>query len=77
MEVVDRYSEERVAVAQNKTVPLAVLEIVIDDPDARVRFMVAIGMADDLSSIVERDVPYGQMEVFYAADWPGDAIKTN
>ncbi|MFJ7085956.1 hypothetical protein ACIQU8_22330 [Streptomyces griseus] len=42
MEVVDRYPEERVAVVQNKTVPLAVLEILINDPDARVRFMVAM-----------------------------------
>jgi hypothetical protein len=41
-EVVDRYPEERVGVVQNKTVPLAVLEMLLDDPDTRVRFMVAM-----------------------------------
>ncbi|QNE77538.1 hypothetical protein F0344_25690 [Streptomyces finlayi] len=41
-EVIDRYPEERVGVVQNKTVPLAVLELLIDDPDTRVRFMVTM-----------------------------------
>ncbi|MEU1304160.1 hypothetical protein [Streptomyces shenzhenensis] len=58
MEVVDRYPEERVAVAQNKTVPLAVLEMLIDDPDARVRFMVAMKrkLSPDLLERLARDV---------------------
>ncbi|QYN22218.1 hypothetical protein [Amycolatopsis sp. DSM 110486] len=42
MEIVDRYPEGRVGVALNKTIPLAVLEVLIDDPNARVRFMVAM-----------------------------------
>ncbi|MDK0520027.1 hypothetical protein [Streptomyces sp. ML-6] len=58
VEVVDRYPEERVAVVQNKTVPLAVLEILIDDPDARVRFMVAMKrkLSPDLLERLARDV---------------------
>ncbi|MEU5337807.1 hypothetical protein AB0G51_31455 [Streptomyces asoensis] len=58
MEVVDRYPEERVAVVQNKTVPLAVLKILIDDPDARVRFMVAMKrkLSPDLLERLAHDV---------------------
>ncbi|MGW8727919.1 hypothetical protein ACWGNF_18045 [Streptomyces sp. NPDC055808] len=56
-EVVDRYPEERVGVVQNKTVPLAVLETMIDDPDARVRFMVAMKrkLTPDLLERLARD----------------------
>ncbi|WP_432846605.1 hypothetical protein ACQPXB_38605 [Amycolatopsis sp. CA-161197] len=42
MDVVHRYPDERVGVVQNKTVPLAVLEVLIGDPDPRVRHMVAM-----------------------------------
>ncbi|WP_424567939.1 hypothetical protein [Streptomyces sp. CH-036] len=58
MEVVDRYPEERLAVVQNKTVPLAVLEIMIDDPDTRVRFMVAMKrkLSPDLLERLAHDV---------------------
>ncbi|MYT26436.1 hypothetical protein GTW69_40275 [Streptomyces sp. SID7760] len=58
MEVIDRYPEERVAVVQNKTVPLAVLEVMIDDPDTRVRFMVAMKrkLSPDLLERLARDV---------------------
>lgn len=42
LEIVSRYPEERVGVAQNKSVPLSVLEVLISDPDARVRFIVAM-----------------------------------
>ncbi|MFF1961829.1 hypothetical protein ACFVWX_33345 [Streptomyces sp. NPDC058220] len=42
LEIITRYPEERVGVAKNKTVPISVLEILISDPDARVRFMVAM-----------------------------------
>ncbi|MFG3096389.1 hypothetical protein [Streptomyces sp. NPDC048202] len=57
-EVVDRYPEERVAVAQNKTVPLTVLETLVDDPDARVRFMVAMKrkLSPDLLERLAHDV---------------------
>ncbi|MEV6614544.1 hypothetical protein AB0N31_11850 [Streptomyces sp. NPDC051051] len=57
-EVVDRYPEERVGVVQNKTVPLAVLEMLIGDPDARVRFMVAMKrkLSPNLLEQLARDV---------------------
>lgn len=42
LEIIACCPEERVGVAQNKTVPLSVLEILIGDPDPRVRFMVAM-----------------------------------
>lgn len=42
MEIIDQYPAERVAVVQNKTVPLAVLGKLTDDPDARVRYLVAM-----------------------------------
>jgi hypothetical protein len=42
MEVIERYPDARVWVAQNKTVPLEVLAILAKDPDPRVRFMVAM-----------------------------------
>ena len=40
LEVIDRYPDMRFWVAQNKTVPLEVLEILRQDPDERVRSMV-------------------------------------
>lgn len=39
-DVIDRFPEMRVWVAQNKTVPLTVLEELRNDPDVRVRSMV-------------------------------------
>ena len=41
MDVIAQFQELRFWVAQNKTVPVEILEILCDDPDARVRFMVA------------------------------------
>ncbi|WP_405387830.1 hypothetical protein OG596_07595 [Streptomyces sp. NBC_01102] len=41
-EVVDRFPAERVGVVRNRTVPLAVLETLIEDPGTRVRFLVAM-----------------------------------
>jgi hypothetical protein len=39
-EIVDRFPEMRFWVAQNKTVPLSILEVLRDDPDEQVRSMV-------------------------------------
>lgn len=41
LEVIERYPEMRFWVAQNKTVPLRILELLVEDPDDNVRFMVA------------------------------------
>lgn len=40
LEVIRRWPDMRFWVAQNKTVPLSVLEILVRDPDERVRDMV-------------------------------------
>src|SRR5437870_4898487 len=40
MEVVRRWPDMRFWVAQNKTVPLSVLEVLVNDPDEKVRDMV-------------------------------------
>jgi hypothetical protein len=40
LDVIDRYSDQRFWVAQNKTVPLDILELLRHDPDERVRSMV-------------------------------------
>lgn len=40
-DVIARFPEMRIWVAQNKTVPLAILEVLADDVDERVRLMVA------------------------------------
>jgi hypothetical protein len=40
-EVIENYPDMRFWVAQNKTIPVEVLEILADDPSDRVRFMVA------------------------------------
>jgi hypothetical protein len=42
MDIVKRYPNVRVWVAQNKTVPLEILAILAKDPDPKVRFMVAM-----------------------------------
>ncbi|WP_225642593.1 hypothetical protein [Streptomyces werraensis] len=57
-EVVDQYPEERIGVVQNKTVPLVILEMLIDDPDNRVRFMVAMKrkLSPDLLERLANDV---------------------
>ncbi|GAB1644409.1 hypothetical protein [Krasilnikovia sp. MM14-A1259] len=39
-EVIDRFPQMRFWVAQNKTVPLSILEVLRRDPDERVRSMV-------------------------------------
>lgn len=39
-DVVERFPDMRFWVAQNKTVPLSILETLRDDPDERVRVMV-------------------------------------
>jgi hypothetical protein len=39
-EIIDRFPQMRFWVAQNKTVPLSVLEVLRRDPDERVRSMV-------------------------------------
>ena len=41
-DVIEQYPDARVWVAQNKTVPLEILEIIALDPDPRVRVMVAM-----------------------------------
>ena len=41
LDVIDRYPDMKVWVVRNKTVPLNILEILIDDPDDRVRHTVA------------------------------------
>lgn len=41
-EVIERFPEERVWVAQNKTVPISILELLAADGDPRVRYMVAM-----------------------------------
>jgi hypothetical protein len=40
LEVIRRWPDMRVWVAQNKTVPVSVLEILVNDPDEKVRDMV-------------------------------------
>ena len=42
LEIVDRFPELRVDVARNKTLPEAVLDRLIADPDPRVRFTIAM-----------------------------------
>ena len=39
-DVIERFPEMRFWVAQNKTVPLGILELLRDDPDSRVQSMV-------------------------------------
>jgi hypothetical protein len=62
LEVIDRYPEERVAVVLNKSVPLAVLEILVDDPDVDVRYLVAMkrklspGLLEHLSRDVDESI---------------------
>jgi hypothetical protein len=41
LDVIERYPEMRWWVAQNKTVPMSILELLSTDPDVRVREMVA------------------------------------
>lgn len=41
LDVISRMPDLRCWVAQNKTVPIAILELLADDPDSRVRWMVA------------------------------------
>lgn len=41
LEIITRYAEYRFDVAYNKTVPLEILAVLVDDPDDRVRSMVA------------------------------------
>jgi hypothetical protein len=41
LEVIEKYPDMRFWVAQNKTIPLEVLEILSDDSDCRVRHMIA------------------------------------
>ena len=41
-DVIDRYPEARVWVAQNKTVPLEILAVLVSDADTEVRHMVAM-----------------------------------
>jgi hypothetical protein len=41
-DVIARYPDARIWVAQNKTVPLEVLAVLVSDPDPRVRSMVAL-----------------------------------
>ncbi len=42
LEVIERYPDARVWVAQNKTVPIEILEALVGDSDARVRHAVAM-----------------------------------
>jgi phosphoserine phosphatase len=41
-EIIDRHPEARIWVAHNKTVPLEILEILVNDPDVAVRHAVAM-----------------------------------
>jgi hypothetical protein len=41
-EIIDRHPEARVWVVHNKTVPLEILEILVNDPDVKVRHAVAM-----------------------------------
>ena len=40
-EVIDRFPDMRVWVAHNKTVPIEILALLVQDPDSRVRWMIA------------------------------------
>jgi hypothetical protein len=42
IQIIERYPDMRFWVAQNKTVPIAVLQVLASDSDDRVRFMVAM-----------------------------------
>ena len=57
MQVVERFPEYRFWVAQNKTVPLQVLEHLAHDPDTRVRSMVASKrkLSPDLQRLLSKD----------------------
>ena len=57
LDVINNYPEERVWVAQNKTVPMSILKVLATDSDARVRFMVAMKrkLTSDLLDILSFD----------------------
>lgn len=61
MDVVHFHPEERVGVVRNKTIPLAVLEVLVDDPDPRVRYAVAMKrkLTPPLLDRLARDVDEG------------------
>jgi hypothetical protein len=41
-EIVERYPDARVWVAQNKTIPIEILQFLVNDPDVRVRHAVSM-----------------------------------
>jgi hypothetical protein len=57
IDVIERYPEARIWVAQNKTVPLDILAILAKDPDPKVRFMVAMKrkLTPELLEVLARD----------------------
>jgi hypothetical protein len=57
LEVIQRFPDMRFWVAQNKTVPVEVLEVLARDPDPRVRSMVAMKnrLTDDLFALLATD----------------------
>jgi hypothetical protein len=64
MDVVERYPEARIWVAQNKTVPLDILALLAKDPDPKVRFMVAMKrkLTPELLEVLARDSDEGVRE---------------
>lgn len=61
MDVVCCHLEERLGAVRNKTIPLAVLEVLIDDPDPQVRYAVAMKrkLTPSLLDRLARDVDEG------------------
>lgn len=93
LEIIDRYPDLRFDVAQNKNVPLRVLEVLADDSDSRIRGMVARKrkassdilhrLSQDLDSGVRLAVAYNKstprciLEALRNDSWAEVAAKAN
>lgn len=78
LDVIERYPDMRWWVAQNKTVPMSILELLSTDPDARVREMVAAKrkLTRELMERLARDpVDSVRARVVYNRSTPGDIVS--
>ncbi len=61
LDIIDRFPDCREAAAHNKNIPIEILEILADDPDERVRWMVSMKgkLTKDLLLKMVDDPSYG------------------
>jgi hypothetical protein len=77
-EVIERFHEMKVWVAHNKTVPVAVLELLANDTDPRVRFEVATKrkLTTELFELLANDPDESvRQRIAYNSKTPTDILK--